>query len=528
MSTKFFKNLCYIWLTFFTLTTFAIDAIGIKNDTIDEEYQLGSVSNSSVKAQLLEKFISALLEKDPLLRAERLLEIIKEDPKNSEIPSIYFNISLKKQEHASRMVNKFSSVWKENLTNPIITLCGLRLYNNAAADSATLIKIMDDVKINYNPSKHQEAVIASQIFNLTINNYRNLADFKRAKKYISNFYNSSNLSIAINKLIYALEFLYTQEFRNKINDKNYSDITNAKEEYIKIIFDIVLKSNLETDVQKVCFFFNAVKDSKNALLLAKKYCNNDIKKKNLLYNVIVETGNIDELTKTLVYFKDDKNLIFSNYLKVKTLIAGKKYDEALSIAKNIKVKSIQQNCLNDINNAKKDYKQLAKLLKDNPKLLVRTPLMTLLLTAEYTLDKELFIKILKIIPPLELLNNPILANGVGYISTILDYDLDNATKLIERALTKSPYNAAFLDSMAYVEYKKGNYNSAAKYRAKSLELADFTIGCGVLFEHAGDIERKRNNFKLALKFYEKALQYGIPSEDFKPENVRNKINTIKK
>ena len=93
------------------------------------------------------------------------------------------------------MVNKFSSVWKENLTNPIITLCGLRLYNNAAADSATLIKIMDDVKINYNPSKHQEAVIASQIFNLTINNYRNLADFKRAKKYISNFYNSSNLSI---------------------------------------------------------------------------------------------------------------------------------------------------------------------------------------------------------------------------------------------------------------------------------------------------------------------------------------------
>ena len=153
---------------------------------------------------------------------------------------------------------------------------------------------MDDVKINYNPSKHQEAVIASQIFNLTINNYRNLADFKRAKKYISNFYNSSNLSIAINKLIYALEFLYTQEFRNKINDKNYSDITNAKEEYIKIIFDIVLKSNLETDVQKVCFFFNAVKDSKNALLLAKKYCNNDVKKKNLLYNVIVETGNIDD------------------------------------------------------------------------------------------------------------------------------------------------------------------------------------------------------------------------------------------
>ena len=111
MSTKFFKNLCYIWLTFFTLTTFAIDAIGIKNDTIDEEYQLGSASNSSVKAQLLEKFISALLEKDPLLRAERLLEIIKEDPKNSEIPSIYFNISLKKQEHASRMVNKFYSVW---------------------------------------------------------------------------------------------------------------------------------------------------------------------------------------------------------------------------------------------------------------------------------------------------------------------------------------------------------------------------------------------------------------------------------
>ena len=54
------------------------------------------------------------------------------------------------------------------------------------------------------------------------------------------------------------------------------------------------------------------------------------------------------------------------------------------------------------------------------------------------------------------------------------------------------------------EYKKGNYNSAAKYMAKSLELVDFTIGCGVLFEHAGDIEKKRNNFK---KFFTSAFSY---------------------
>ena len=528
MPKKFLTSLFFSILTLFTSTVFATDAIGIKSDTINEEYQLGTAPTNSVKAQLLEKFISSLLEKDPLLRSEKLLELIKEDPQNSEVPLVYFNISLRRQDYASRMIEQFTSVWKNNLTNPYFALCGLRLYKDAAADSKQLIKMMDRVKLNYNPANYQDALIASQIFNLTIHNYRNLGDFDGAKEYISQNYNSSNSTIALDRIIHALEFFYTQEFRNKINDKKYTNITKTKEEYIKTLFDIVLKSNLDANARRACFFFLAVKDNKNAILLAKKYCNNDAKKKNLLYDLLIATGNVDELMKTLTYFKEDKNVILVSYLKVKAFIVAKKYDEALKAAKNIKIKHLQQNCINDIRKANIDYKQLAKLVKNNPKLLVRTPLMTLLLTAEYTLDKELFIKILKIIPPLELLNNPILANGVGYISTILDYDLDNATKLIERALTKAPYNAAYLDSMAYVEYKKGNYNSAAKYMAKSLELADFTIGCGVLFEHAGDIERKRNNFKLALKFYEKALQYGIPSEDFKPENVRNKINTIKK
>ena len=154
--------------------------------------------------------------------------------------------------------------------------------------------------------------------------------------------------------------------------------------------------------------------------------------------------------------------------------------------------------------------------------------MSALLAAEQSLDKELFINVLKLIPPYELLNNPILANGVGYISTILNYNLDEAERLIERALIKGPYNAAYLDSMAYVKYKKGNYDTAAKYMTKALQLVDLNTGCGVLFEHAGDIEQARNNFKSALKFYEKALKYGEESEDFKSENVRNKIKSIKK
>jgi hypothetical protein len=528
MSTKFFSNLFLVTLISLSTASFAADSIGLISDTINEEYQLGTAPNSSVKAFLLEKFISSLLEKDPVIRAEKLLEVIKADPKNSEVPLVYFNISLKRQEYASRMVEKFTSLWKQNLTNPYFALCGLRLYNDAGEDSKKLLEVMDEVKLNYNPNNQQDALIASQIFNLTIHNYRNIGDFNGGKKYILKNYNSSNVNVTVDRLIHALEFLYVQEFRNKINDKDYRNITKTKEEYIKILFDVVLKSNLEPLARRACFFFVAVKDNANALSLAKKYCNNDKKKKNLVYDVLVASGNIVELTKMLTLFKDDKNIILVNYLKVKTLIVAKKYQEAYKVAQNIRIRNLQQNCFNEINNANKDYKKIAKLLKNNPKLLVRTPIMTLLLAAEHSLDKELFVKILKLIPPIELLNNPILANAVGYISTILDYDLDNAEQLIQRALTKSPYNSAYLDSLAYVLYKKGNYNSAAKYMAKSIELMDYTTGCGVLFEHAGDIEKKRNNLKLALSFYEKALKYGVPSEDFKPENVRNKIKLLKK
>jgi hypothetical protein len=44
----------------------------------------------------------------------------------------------------------------------------------------------------------------------------------------------------------------------------------------------------------------------------------------------------------LTLFKDDKNIILVNYLKVKTLIVAKKYQEAYKVAQNIRIRNLQQ------------------------------------------------------------------------------------------------------------------------------------------------------------------------------------------
>ncbi len=66
-------------------------------------------------------------------------------------------------------------------------------------------------------------------------------------------------------------------------------------------------------------------------------------------------------------------------------------------------------------------------------------------------------------------NNATAHNSLGYIYSDMNLNIDDAVKEIEIALNLKPDYAAFLDSMGWIYFKKGDFKEAKKYLAKALE-----------------------------------------------------------
>jgi tetratricopeptide (TPR) repeat protein len=114
-------------------------------------------------------------------------------------------------------------------------------------------------------------------------------------------------------------------------------------------------------------------------------------------------------------------------------------------------------------------------------------------------------------------DNPDALNFVGYSYVEKGINLDEAEKMIKKALeikTDDPY---ITDSLAWLYYVKGDYEKAFMYQSKVLEKIndDPTI-----LEHMGDICRALNRFDEALRYYKEALNYD-------PEDVESILKKLK-
>ena len=94
-------------------------------------------------------------------------------------------------------------------------------------------------------------------------------------------------------------------------------------------------------------------------------------------------------------------------------------------------------------------------------------------------------------------------NYLGYMWTDRGLRLEEAGKLIERALELNPDNAAFLDSLGWFHFKKGDYPKALEELKKAASL--ITPEDAVVFEHLGDTLFNLGNGAEALANWRKAL-----------------------
>jgi tetratricopeptide (TPR) repeat protein len=113
------------------------------------------------------------------------------------------------------------------------------------------------------------------------------------------------------------------------------------------------------------------------------------------------------------------------------------------------------------------------------------------------------------------------SNYLGYMWADHNMNLDEAETMIRRALQSEPNNASYLDSLGWVEFRKGQFDRALDNLLQAARTAQREDP--VVFEHIGDTYLKLNRTREALEAWQKAL-----SLDPKNKNLADKIQATKK
>lgn len=107
-------------------------------------------------------------------------------------------------------------------------------------------------------------------------------------------------------------------------------------------------------------------------------------------------------------------------------------------------------------------------------------------------------------------------NFLGYSYAIQGIELNKAEKLILKALELKPEDGYYLDSLAWVYFKRGEFKKALTTQNRALkQISDDPI----MFEHLGDILWKNGAQPAAREAWEKSLQMNSDDSD----TIKHKI-----
>ena len=100
-------------------------------------------------------------------------------------------------------------------------------------------------------------------------------------------------------------------------------------------------------------------------------------------------------------------------------------------------------------------------------------------------------------------------NALGYFFAEHGTNLDEAVKLIQEALKKSPANGAYLDSLGWAYFKQGKLNDALKQLKKAVMYMPNSVE---VQDHLGEVYLKKDSRKKLLQRGKKRFNYhpGIP------------------
>ena len=119
-------------------------------------------------------------------------------------------------------------------------------------------------------------------------------------------------------------------------------------------------------------------------------------------------------------------------------------------------------------------------------------------------------------------DDPMLQNFLGYLWTDRDTNLPEAAKLLSSALEKIPDSAAINDSMAWLRYRQKDFPAARKYIELALKYSG-VVPDAVIAAHAGYIYAACGDTGMAKKFLSMALEIYSPDDEVDCDAVRKRL-----
>ncbi len=93
-------------------------------------------------------------------------------------------------------------------------------------------------------------------------------------------------------------------------------------------------------------------------------------------------------------------------------------------------------------------------------------------------------------------------NNYAYNLSVREVNLDRAEELAIKAMELAPENAAYLDTMGWIYFKKGEYEKAQRFIKASIETGEASAE---VLEHMGDVQEKLGNIDEARSWWKQAL-----------------------
>lgn len=106
--------------------------------------------------------------------------------------------------------------------------------------------------------------------------------------------------------------------------------------------------------------------------------------------------------------------------------------------------------------------------------------------------------------------NYLTLNNYAYYLSLEGIDLDKAERMSGKVVERFPDNATYLDTHAWVLFKKGEYTLAKFYMDSAMKYSEEEND--TLLEHYGDILYKTGKVEEAVKYWKKAKESGSESE----------------
>jgi tetratricopeptide (TPR) repeat protein len=113
-------------------------------------------------------------------------------------------------------------------------------------------------------------------------------------------------------------------------------------------------------------------------------------------------------------------------------------------------------------------------------------------------------------------DNAAALNFIGYTLADQGTNFDEAEALLHRAIALKPDSGAFLDSLGWVYYRKGEFGRAVDMLEKAVSLSPDPQ----IIEHLGDAYHGTSNLNRAKDAYRRALDALHATPDPDPEEVK--------